>query len=71
MSNATLFEAFQDDLCMQPSRIVAREFLALITTPLLARFRFEIRGASEKWSADLTDALSMVNDGYVPEVWGA
>ena len=70
VSNATLFEAFQDDLCMQPSRIVAREFLALITTPLLARFRFEIRGASEKWSADLTDALSMVNDGYVPEVWG-
>jgi len=70
ISNSTLFEAFADDLCMQPSRIVAREFLALITTPLLARFRFEIRGASERWSEDLTEALSTLNDGYVPELWG-
>lgn len=70
MSNSTLFEAFRDDLCMQPSRIVAREFLALITTPLLARFRNEIRGASERWSAELTEALSRLNGGYVPELWG-
>ena len=70
LSNSTLFEAFHDDLCMQPSRIVAREFLALITTPLLARFRHEIRGASEKWSAELTDALTHLNGGYVPELWG-
>ena len=70
ISNSTLFEAFADDLCMQPSRIVAREFLALITTPLLARFRFEIRGASERWSSEVSEALSMLNDGYVPELWG-
>ncbi|MFT3860731.1 potassium channel family protein [Micropruina sp.] len=70
MSNTTLFDAFEDDLCMQPSRIVAREFLALITTPLLARFRHEIRGASERWSAELTEALSFLNGGYVPELWG-
>jgi len=70
VSNAILFEAFRDDLCMQPSRIVAREFLALITTPLLARFRYEIRGASEKWSAELTEALAHLNGGFVPELWG-
>ena len=70
IGNATLFEAFRDDLCMQPSRIVAREFLALITTPLLARFRYEIRGASEKWSAELTEALAYLDRGYVPELWG-
>lgn len=70
ISNSSLFEAFRDDLCMQPSRIVAREFLALITTPLLARFRYEIRGASEKWSAELAQALSYLNGGYVPELWG-
>jgi voltage-gated potassium channel len=70
ISNSTLFEAFHDDQCMQPSRIVAREFLALITTPLLDRFRHEIRGASEKWSAELTEALSYLNGGYTPELWG-
>ncbi len=70
ISNTTLFEAFHDDQCMQPSRIVAREFLALITTPLLDRFRWEIRGASEKWAAELTEALSYLNGGYTPELWG-
>ncbi len=70
ISNSTLFEAFRDDLCMQPSRIVAREFLALITTPLLDRFRWEIRNASERWSAELTEALSYLNNGYTPELWG-
>lgn len=70
ISNDSLFEAFEDDLCMQPSTIVAREFLALITTPLLARFRFEIRNASEKWCAELSEVLSLLNDGYVPELWG-
>ncbi|MFT3970622.1 MAG: NAD-binding protein [Micropruina sp.] len=70
ISNSTLFEAFHDDQCMQPSRIVAREFLALITTPLLDRFRWEIRGASEKWAAELAEALSYLNGGYTPELWG-
>lgn len=70
ISNSTLFEAFRDDLCMQPSRIVAREFLSLITTPLQARFRHEIRNASEKWSAELSEALSYLNGGYIPELWG-
>ncbi len=70
ISNTTLFEAFHDDQCMQPSRIVAREFLALITTPLLDRFRWEIRGASEKWAAELAEALSYLNSGYTPELWG-
>ena len=27
-------------------------------------------GTHPQSAADLTDALSMVNDGYVPEVWG-
>ncbi|MFT3832660.1 MAG: NAD-binding protein [Micropruina sp.] len=70
ISNSTLFEAFHDDQCMQPSRIVAREFLALITTPALDRFRWEIRGASEKWAAELAEALSYLNGGYTPELWG-
>ncbi|MFT4217157.1 MAG: NAD-binding protein [Micropruina sp.] len=70
VSNSTLFEAFHDDQTMQPSRIVAREFLALITTPLLDRFRYEIRGASEKWAAELAEALSYLNAGYTPDLWG-
>ncbi|MFT4295028.1 MAG: NAD-binding protein [Micropruina sp.] len=70
ISNSTLFEAFHDDLCMQPSRIVAREFLALITTPLLARFRYEIRGASEMWCWELAEAMSLLHGGRTPELWG-
>lgn len=70
IANASLFEAFEDDLSMEPSRIVAREFLALITTPLLERFRYEIRAASEIWCTELIDALAFLNKGRVPELWG-
>ena len=34
-ANSVLFEAFHDDFCMVPSRIVARECIAILTTPLL------------------------------------
>jgi Trk K+ transport system NAD-binding subunit len=38
VANQVLFDAYDADFTMVPSRIVARECLALITSPLLARF---------------------------------
>ncbi|MFZ1412155.1 MAG: NAD-binding protein [Micropruina sp.] len=68
-SNAPLFKAFEHDLAMVPSRIVAREFLALITTPLLARFLAAIPNRDEAWCTALIKRLARVNRHRVPEVW--
>ncbi|MEA5117438.1 MAG: NAD-binding protein [Propionicimonas sp.] len=68
-SNAALFSAFQHDLEMAPGRIVAREFLALITTPLLSRFLSLIPEQDDEWCRRLFDRLSGVNRGQVPEIW--
>lgn len=68
-ANAPLFDAFADDLCMVPSRIVAREFLAMITTPLISGFLELIRHHDEAWCAALIARLDVVNAGLVPEVW--
>ena len=68
-SNAALFEAFEHDLSMVPSRIVAREFLALITTPLLARFLEIIPNRGEEWCASLIAKLEPLNHNRIPDVW--
>lgn len=68
-SNEALFDAFEHDLEMSPSRIVAREFLALITTPLLARFLSLIPEQSDEWCGQVFDRLSGVNRGQIPEIW--
>jgi Trk K+ transport system NAD-binding subunit len=68
-SNAPLFRAFEHDLSMVPSRIVAREFLALITTPLLARFLDLIPTQDEAWCKALIKRLGRLNQHRVPEVW--
>lgn len=68
-SNAALFEALQGDFCMEPSRLVAGEFLAVITTPLLARFLEHLRGLDEPACAALADRLSSLRPGYIPETW--
>lgn len=68
-SNAPLFEAFADDLAMVPSRIVASEFLSVITTPLLAAFLREMPHRDETWCAWLTDELEAASPGRVPHNW--
>lgn len=68
-SNEVLFEAFQHDLEMAPSRIVAREFLALITTPLLSRFLSLIPQQSDEWCQQVFERVSRVNRGEIPEIW--
>ncbi|MDR0837584.1 MAG: NAD-binding protein [Propionibacteriaceae bacterium] len=68
-ANAPLFEAFTDDLAMVPSRIVASEFLARITTPLLVRYLNRIPTHNEDECKALADALGTVNGGRMPVIW--
>ncbi len=68
-SNAPLFDAFQDDLAMVPSRIVAQEFLSLITTPLLAKYLETLPFHSEEQCRQLSDLLADLNGGRIPELF--
>lgn len=67
--NAKLFEALSNDYCMVPSELVAQEFLALITTPMLSRFLERVQYRSESWCAKLMGLLSELDHGVIPDVW--
>lgn len=69
-ANGPLFDAFEGDFSMVPSRIVAQECIAILTTPLLARFLAALRERDEIWSRQLVSCLQAVCAGVVPEVWG-
>ena len=68
-SSTPLFDAFADDLCMEPSRLVAQEFLAVITTPLMARYLEYLRDVSEPSCRALVDRLVALRPGFIPETW--
>lgn len=68
-ANGMLFEAFQGDFCMVPSRIVAQECIAILTTSLLTRFLGVVREADEGWSARLAELLQGLCENVVPEIW--
>lgn len=68
-ANTPLFDALADDLAMVPSRIVASEFLSVITTPLLAAFLHEIPHRDEAWCAWLVSELEAATPGRVPYNW--
>jgi|GEM_PF-24339 len=67
--NTPLFEAFHQNLLMVPSRIVAQEFLARITTPMLNRFLKLIPQHSEADCTRIYDRLAQLNPGCHPELW--
>lgn len=68
-ANRALFEAFDSDLTMVSSEIVAHECLAILTTPLLAPFLDEVRRREEGWSKALLDDLTQRFGWEVPAVW--
>ena len=70
VANQILFDAYDADFTMVPSRIVARECLALITSPLLARFLKLARAWPESRAADLAGRLEALFSRRVPLVWG-
>lgn len=69
-SNGVLFDAFHSDFSMVPSRIVAQECIAILTTPLLTCFMERVRQRNESWCRELADRLQVLGADLVPEIWG-
>ncbi len=64
-----LFDSFGADITMQPSHILAHEFLEQLTTPLLSRFFLLSRHHSNEWANELISRISAVVGDTVPELW--
>lgn len=69
LANEALFQHFRANVTMQPFRIVAHEFLSLLTTPLLSRFFSLIRTRDDAWADVLISRIAAILDNRVPEVW--
>jgi len=67
--NEQLFDAAWLDVVMQPATIIAREVLALVTTPLLAEFLRLIRGKENDWANVLVSRISGVTGETPPATW--
>jgi voltage-gated potassium channel len=68
-ANNALYEAYDADFRMVPSRIVAQESIAILTTPLLARFLACLRDCDEAWCRALAARLQALCEGRIPTVW--
>jgi Trk K+ transport system NAD-binding subunit len=68
-ANTALYDAFAADFRMVPSHIVAQESIAILTTPLLARFLERLRQQDESWCRTLVGRLQDLCDGRTPTVW--
>ncbi|CAL94146.1 potassium channel protein [Azoarcus olearius] len=67
--NRALFDAYDADIAVVPSQIIAHECLAILGTPLLAPFLQEVRQRGEAWSAALLDDLTTRYGWSVPMIW--
>ncbi|HSG22832.1 MAG TPA: NAD-binding protein [Azonexus sp.] len=68
-ANSSLFDAYGADFVMVPSRIVAQECIAILTTPLFSHFLEIHRQQDEAWSQALVERLQVLCDGLTPSVW--
>ncbi len=68
-SNHLLFDAFQADMTMAPSEIIAHECLAILTTPLLNRFLSVVKEQDDVWADALIERLQKIMSGMVPSIW--
>ena len=68
-ANTALFDAFSGDFSMVPSRIVAQECIAILTTPLLAGFLQRLQDRDESWCRHLVERLHALSEGLTPTVW--
>jgi len=68
-ANHALFDAFDADITMVSSEIVAHECLARIHTPMLARFLRLAREQGEDWSDRLVARLKESLGEATPEIW--
>jgi voltage-gated potassium channel len=68
-ANRALFDAFDSDVTVVSSEIVAHECLAILTTPLLVPFLEEVQRREEAWSRALLEDLTARFGWDVPAIW--
>jgi len=67
-SNRALFEAFDSDITVVPSRVIAHECIAILSTPLLVPFLDEVRRRDEDWCGMQIERLTARLGWKVPEI---
>ncbi|MDD3675472.1 MAG: NAD-binding protein [Thauera propionica] len=68
-ANQALFDAFESDITVLPSEIIAHECLAILGTPLLVPFLREVRMRDESWCSTQLERLTARLGWMVPEIW--
>jgi hypothetical protein len=68
-ASTALFEAFQADITMVPSQIVANSCLAELRTPWLTQFLAEIRRQDNAWAESLLEQLGSLLGSRTPALW--
>jgi Trk K+ transport system NAD-binding subunit len=68
-ANHALFAAYDADIAMVSSEIIANECLALLQTPLLGRFLDVVRGESDAWADHAIERLQAAIGADAPELW--
>lgn len=69
IANQALFDAFDADVTMVPSKSIAHECLAVLTTPLLVPFLTEVKRREDQWCEALVGKLTGRFGWKVPAVW--
>jgi Trk K+ transport system NAD-binding subunit len=67
-SNRALFEAFDADITVVPSRVIGHECIAILSTPLLVPFLDELRARDEDWCGGQLERLTDRLGWTVPEI---
>jgi voltage-gated potassium channel len=68
-SSGALFRAFDADITMVSSEIIANECLAVIKTPRLGDFLAYVRAQHDGWAEQALARLGAVVGSRVPEIW--
>jgi Trk K+ transport system NAD-binding subunit len=68
-ANRALYRAFRAGITMVSAEIIADECVALISTPLLARFLQIAERQDETWATEVNARLEETTAGAAPSVW--
>lgn len=68
-SSGALFGAFDAEITMVSSEIIANECLAIIKTPRLAEFLAFARSRDDAWAEGVLERLGAAMETRVPEIW--
>jgi Trk K+ transport system NAD-binding subunit len=68
-ANHALFDAYDADVTMVSSEVIARQSLALLQTPLLGRFLEAVKNKDDAWADLAIDRLQTLIGVDVPDIW--